>query len=180
MNNRLIVDGENGHIFFVLSRLNPPLESAAFDCSIPEYNEYLEKEAEPSQNDLIATTWLLLERQSNVLAGYMSLINDAIRISAEEKVLHHLAYPFKTIPAMKIAKLVVSKRLREKFRGIGSYLIYLASAFAAESNMVSVCRFLTVDADIEHDSKVSGFLFNSEMNNKRSKTISMRKDIYKR
>lgn len=46
------------------------------------------------------------------------------------------------------------------------------------------CRFLTVDADIEHDPNVAdfyaknGFIPNNEMNNKRSKTISMRKDIW--
>ena len=45
-------------------------------------------------------------------------------------------------------------------------------------------RFLTVDADIEHDEgvlafyKKNGFISNSELYNKNRKTISMRKDIY--
>ena len=45
-------------------------------------------------------------------------------------------------------------------------------------------RFLTVDADIEHDEGVlafyekNGFIPNAEFNNKNRKTISMRKDIY--
>ena len=47
------------------------------------------------------------------------------------------------------------------------------------------CRFLTVDADIEHNESVikfyekNGFASNAEMNNKKAKTISMRKDICK-
>jgi len=47
------------------------------------------------------------------------------------------------------------------------------------------CRFITVDADIEHNESVikfyerNGFVSNTEMNNKRNKTISMRKDIFK-
>jgi hypothetical protein len=45
-------------------------------------------------------------------------------------------------------------------------------------------RFLTVDADIEHDGGVlafyqkNGFIRNAELFNKDRKTISMRKDIY--
>ncbi|GHV76943.1 hypothetical protein AGMMS49942_17640 [Spirochaetia bacterium] len=39
----------------------------------------------------------------------MSLIADAIKLSVSEKELHNLNYPFKTIPAMKIAKLAVSQ-----------------------------------------------------------------------
>jgi ribosomal protein S18 acetylase RimI-like enzyme len=45
------------------------------------------------------------------------------------------------------------------------------------------CRFITVDADIEHDEGViefyrkNGFTPNQEMNNKRRKLVSMRKDI---
>jgi len=45
-------------------------------------------------------------------------------------------------------------------------------------------RFLTVDADIEHDEGVlafyekNGFIPNAQLNNKNRKTVSMRKDIY--
>ena len=45
-------------------------------------------------------------------------------------------------------------------------------------------RFLTVDADIEHDEGIlafyekNRFIQNIELFNKNSKTISMRKDIY--
>jgi hypothetical protein len=57
--------------------------------------------------------------------------------------------------------------------------------FAQECNeRYFACRFLTVDADIEHNESVlafyqkNGFLVNDEMNNKKRKNISMRKDIY--
>jgi hypothetical protein len=46
------------------------------------------------------------------------------------------------------------------------------------------CRFLSVDADIEHNADVlsfykkNKFLVNEELYNKNRKTISMRKDIY--
>lgn len=184
MSNRFVVEGKTGGSLFALRRLVLPLKGVVFDCSIPEYNEYLEIEAEKAQREFVATTWFLYERKSSLLAAYMSLINDAIQLSAAEKELHHLDYPFKTIPAMKIAKLAVSKSFREKYRGIGSYMIYLAASIAEDSNLVSACRFLTVDADIEHDEGVlafyqkNGFLRNDELYNKKRKTISMRKDIW--
>jgi ribosomal protein S18 acetylase RimI-like enzyme len=117
----------------------------------------------------------------------MSLIADAIKLSATEKTLHNLDYPFKTIPAMKIAKLSVSITCQQKYAGIGSYMLALAVAIARTTNDDRfACRFITVDADIEHDEGViafytkNGFIPNAEMNNKRSKTINMRKDLYRR
>ena len=101
-----------------------------------------------------------------------------------EKELHHLDYPFKTIPAIKVAKLAVSKTSREQFKGIGSYMLYLAQFIAVLANeQHSACRFLTVDADIEHDGGIltfyqkNGFMLNAELYNKNRKTISMRRDI---
>jgi hypothetical protein len=185
VSKRLAVTIKNGHSLFELHRLQANVEFKTFDCSISEYNNYLIQEAIKAQNEFIAVTWVLHERKSDTLAAYMSLINDAIKLNATEKELHHLDYPFKTIPAMKIAKLAVSKKFCEQYSGIGSYMIYLAYGFACDTNEKhSACRFLTLDADIEHDPNITdfytknGFIPNSEMNNKRSKTISMRKDIW--
>jgi ribosomal protein S18 acetylase RimI-like enzyme len=65
-------------------------------------------------------------------------------------------------------------------------MINNALALARSCNrQLFACRFLTVDADIEHNESViefyqkNGFVPNAEMNGKHSKTISMRKDIYK-
>ena len=46
------------------------------------------------------------------------------------------------------------------------------------------CRFITLDADVEHNKTVlnfyqkNGFFVNEELINKNRRTISMRKDIY--
>ena len=58
------------------------------------------------------------------------------------------------------------------------------SIVAAVGKLACAARFLTVDADIEHDKGVlvfyekNGFIPNAEHYNKNRKTISMRKDIY--
>jgi ribosomal protein S18 acetylase RimI-like enzyme len=182
---RLTIDIKNGPSLFLLERITSSDELITFECSILEYSEYLTKEALKAQNEFVAVTWVLHERKSGSLVAYMSLINDAIKLSATEKELHRLDYPFRTIPAMKIAKLAVSKSFQTQYKGIGSYMIYLASHIAEDINVNhSACRFLTVDADIEHNKSViefyrkNSFFPNTEMNNKHSKTISMRKDIW--
>jgi len=175
---------EHSDIFNLeLLTASTPLNS--FCCKIEEYNEYLYKDALRSQNDHITLTWVLRERDTGAIASYMSLIADAIKLSATEKELHSLNYPFKTIPAMKIAKLAVSQSFSEKYKGIGSFMVGAAmwKAFGCNDDYCAA-RFLTVDADIEHDKGVfvfyekNGFIPNAEHYNKNRKTISMRKDIY--
>jgi len=169
---------------FSLEQLNEKTRLVSFFCEIEEYNKYLFNEAVRAQNDQMALTWLLRERVSGSIAAYMSLIADAIKLSASEKELHKLEYPFKTVPSMKIAKLSVSASFQKKYRGIGSLMVDMAIQIAEACNdNYFACRFITVDADIEHNEGVmnfylkNGFIPNEETNNKRRKTISMRRDI---
>ena len=169
---------------FLLEQLSEKINLKSFSCSVEEYNEYLRNEALRSQNDQMALTWLFRERSSGDIVAYMSLIADAIKLSTSEKELHNLDYPFKTVPAMKIAKLAVSTPFQERYSGIGSLMIEMAVEIAVACNeRFFACRFITVDADIEHNESVinfylkNGFVSNEETNNKRRKTVSMRRDI---
>jgi hypothetical protein len=171
---------------FKLAPLVPTKSCKGFDCSIAEYNDYLINDALRSMDDHIAFTWLLTERSTGKIAAYMSLIMDAIKLSFTEKELHHLNYPFRTIPAMKIAKLAVDRNFSDKYKGIGTFMVDSAERLAwACNSSYCACRFLTVDADLEHDKGIlsfyekNGFITNAELYNKNHKTISMRKDIYK-
>ncbi|MDR2743233.1 MAG: hypothetical protein LBB98_13935 [Treponema sp.] len=174
-----------GSAAFKLEQLDSDALIRVFSCSVEEYDEYLHKDAMRSQNDHIALTWLLRERFTGKIAAYMSLIADAIKLSVSEKELHDLNYPFKTIPSMKIAKLAVSKEFSNKYKGIGSFMIGSARTIARTcTDHYCAYRFLTVDADIEHNEGVrvfyekNGFIPNSELYNNNRKTISMRKDLY--
>jgi len=186
MNRRIAIVLSNAPEYFYFQLLSTGSAVASFNCGIPEYNDYLTKDALRSMNDHIALTWLLTERTTGKIAAYMSLIMDAIKLSFTEKELHHLNYPFRTIPAMKIAKLAVDHSFSEKYKGIGSYMISSAEHLAISCNETHcAARFITVDADLEHDPGVfsfyekNGFIQNTELFNKNRKTISMRKDLYK-
>jgi len=185
MNNHIKVTTKNVTDYFYLEKLTPERSFGSFLCPVTEYNDYLIKDAIRSLKDHIAKTWLLCEQKTGKIAAYVSLIMDAIKLSFTEKGLHSLNYPFKTIPAMKIAKLAVDGCFSEKYKGIGSFMIDAAMGMAIDCNEdYCAARFLTVDADIEHDKGVlvfyekNGFIPNAEHFNKNRKTISMRKDIY--
>jgi hypothetical protein len=98
-------------------------------------------------------------------------------------------------------KLSVTSSLRDFCCSISEYDEYLAcEAVRSRKDHIALtwllrdacscdevyaaCRFLTVDADIEHNASVlnfykkNGFLVNEELYNRNRKTISMRKDIY--
>jgi hypothetical protein len=185
MNKRIKIISKNVQDYFYLEKLVLEKPPVSFKCPVAEYNDYLFQDALRSLNDHIAKTWLLREHKTGKIAAYMSLIMDAIKLSFSEKELHNLNYPFKTIPAMKIAKLAVDGGFLDRYTGIGSFMINAAMGKAIDCNDdYCAARFLTVDADIEHDEgvlsfyKKNGFIQNSELFNKNKKTISMRKDIY--
>jgi len=185
MMQRVAINLRNGDTLFYLEQLAEGTPLGNFSCSIAEYDDYLIEDALRSQTDHIALTWLLRERTTGTIIAYMSLIADAIKLSLSEKELHGLNYPFKTLPAMKIGKLAVCESAQKKYKGIGSYMIDNALALARACNrQLFACRFITVDADIEHDKgllvfyRKNGFTENEELNNKNRKTVSMRKDIY--
>jgi len=184
--SRIRISLANVRSYFYLRPLRVNSDLQGFNCSITEYNDYLVNDALRSMNDHIALTWLLTERTTERIAAYMSLVMDAIKLSFTEKELHHLNYPFRTIPAMKIAKLAVDQSFSGKYKGIGSFMIDSAERLAWACNTdYCACRFLTADADLEHDEGVisfyekNGFLRNSELYNKNRKTVSMRKDLYR-
>jgi hypothetical protein len=184
--SRIKISLANAKNYFYLEPLKVNNGLRDFNCSIAEYNYYLINDALRSMDDHIALTWLLTERATGKIAAYMSIIMDAIKLSFSEKELHNLSYPFRTIPAMKIAKLAVDKNFSENYKGIGTFMIESAERLAWACNTdYCACRFLTVDADLEHDDGIivfyekNGFLKNSEFYNKNRKTISMRKDLYK-
>jgi hypothetical protein len=115
MSASVTISHQNGNVIFYFEQLSSDTLLDNFSCLVTEYNDYLFNDALRSQNDHIALTWLLRERATGNIAAYMSLIADAIKLSVSEKDTHNLNYPFKTIPAMKIAKLAVSHPAQSKY-----------------------------------------------------------------
>jgi hypothetical protein len=67
---RISVDERNGPLLFSSDRLVTSVGLEIFACAIPEYNEWLVRDALRSQEDLIATTYLLRERSTGAIAAH--------------------------------------------------------------------------------------------------------------
>ncbi len=156
-----------------------------FECEIEEYKMYLQCNALESQEMNISKVHLLINEQNADIISYMVLVTDSIPLSDNEKNLHQMeCIPYGAFPSLKIAKLAVDKNYKNKYKGIGSFMIELARGMAYDINELGVaCRFLTIDADIEHNATVTDFYYKNgfvenEKHKKRTKTLSMRLDIF--
>ena len=158
-----------------------------FDSGIEEYNLFFD-DAIFFEKLNVSRTFVIMSKITDEIIGYISLAADSIKLSMEEKAENNLEHvPYKSIPAIKIGKLAVNKRLSEQVerKGYGSFLIGIAEAITSNVNKSGVaCRFLTVDADIEYNKTTvefyekNGFCLNiSQRSRNNMKTVSMRKDI---
>lgn len=163
-----------------------------FDSGLADYNEFLVKLARECIDQNICRVYLLINKVNADVIGYMTLSNDSIKLSDNEKEVHGLdSIPFRSVPAIKIGQLATDVKYRESCKGYGSYMIELAIGFAVkmgESEYGTICRFITVDVDTKNDSDdysltnfyiKNGFEFNEQHNrDKRKLTKSMRLDIF--
>lgn len=158
-----------------------------FDSGIEEYNSFFD-DAMFFEKLNISRTFVIRSNLTGEIIGYFSLAADSLKLSNEEKIENSLDdVPYKSIPAIKIGKLAINKKLSSAVsrKGYGSFLIGVAEAIAAKVNKSGVaCRFLTVDADVEYNAETTAFYekngFCVNQSNKsrgNSKTVSMRKDI---
>jgi len=159
----------------------------SFDSEIEEYNDFL-KIAKTFYDLNISKTFLLFYKKTNELLAYMTLSADSIKLTGDEKEKHDISkVPYASIPAVKVGKLAVNKKLSDeaKRKGYGSFMLEMARAIAFEMNNLGVaCRFITVDADDEYNPNThlfyekNGFVENLKNRRRNQTTVSMRKDIF--
>lgn len=150
----------------VLVNYSPGYKLGEFDCGIPEYNVFIQNDAE-SLIDLNFTQIKLLINKNNAdVVGYIALCSDSFFVDKAEKEKYNIQ--FSTFPALKIGKLAIDRN----YLGMeyGSYMIEIAYAIASKFNdqLGVACRFLTVDADTRYNKNTpcfylkNGFVFNLE------------------
>ncbi len=158
-----------------------------FKCKYDEYNDFLVDQAEDFENGNVSSTQLLIDNLTGDVIGYFSLCMASIKLTDSEKNDCNMDnVPFNSIPVLKIGKLAIDEGYSSKQKGYGSYLIQLVRGMAYEINEISkvACRFIVVDADIEHDKNTpcfyekNGFVLNESVKGNR-RTVSMRLDIFK-
>ncbi|MBN9655974.1 hypothetical protein J0K78_16990 [Halobacillus sp. GSS1] len=156
----------------------------SFECGIDDYNNFLIHDAEYYIENGISSMHLLIDKRNNNVIGYLAVLADAFLLHKQEKKDLELDVPFSSVPAMKIGKLAVSKEYKDY--PYGSFLLEISLGIAQQMKENGIgCRFLTVDADIEHDSDTpvfyekNGFIVNEHKMQKQGKgSVSMRYDLH--
>lgn len=116
-----------------------------FSCGDEDLDGFLKDDAWRLQQQHVARTYLARDNQSGAVLGYMTLLNDAVRLlTRERKKLGLASDDHPIVPAIKIARLGVS--LNARGRGIGVTLVRAAYSAVQRTDPSSGCRLLTVDA----------------------------------
>lgn len=175
---------------FSITSVKEDITQYSFSCGkAEEYVTFLKEKALDLEEKSISKTFVLVHNLTKELIGYFSLSTDAVRLTTEEKEESNLSdVAFMSLPAIKLGKLAINKKLSPEAsrRGYGSFILDMINTFAYEVNKEGVaCRFVTVDADVEYDPntplfyKKNGFINNlSKPKRNNSKTVSMRRYIF--
>lgn len=129
-----------------LSDVEAPM---SFDCGDCDLNEFLLNDANLYEEEFLAHTYVIVNEDE--IVAYFSILADKVSKSLVSKnvwrklgkKIPHEKH-FNSYPALKIARLAVSK----KYRGqeIGTNIIQSIAHRSAQKAEFMACRFLTVDA----------------------------------
>ena len=162
-----------------LVRLSEDYDLVSFDCGDSDLNEFLTDDALDYQSKFLANTTLLIVDQQ--VRAYFSLASDAIQLSAAERDDGGIDVPFRSFPALKIARLATDARYQRSGLGLMAlqFSIGLARHLNDEHRHDGIgCRFITVDAYPKSADWYlrRGFVVNERLSSRNRETISLRLD----
>ena len=149
-----------------------------------ELVDFLLEDALDNQNKKISITYLWFYKPKKELAGYITVLTDAIRLEGDLKeYFREEGIKYKSLPALKIGRVCVSDDYRR--RGIGTLMIEFAIILAERIGKEVGLRFITIDAkrhqdpqkDSAHFYKKIGF---NMLKQREKGTLPMYKDLIKK
>lgn len=118
-----------------------------FSCGREDLDDYILNDAQTHDQKLLSKTYSFHLKDGGALSlavGFVSLANDAIRLSNRKKQrLFPSSLQYRTYPAVKICRL--GTRQEHQRQGIGSYILWALKCLFLTENRTG-CRFVTVDA----------------------------------
>jgi hypothetical protein len=114
-----------------------------YDCGDCDLNGFFHNDCQIHRQQRMAETYAFTEH--GIIVALISFNNDAVglSISVKKRLLPFPMRYYKSIPAVKIARLGVVSRCQKM--GIGSLLINFCKRFYVTDNRTG-CRLLSVDA----------------------------------
>lgn len=130
--------------------LTETTELLPFECNDDDLNNFLWDDAKHYLAELMAVTYLLVDRKAGNTVAYFTLLNDKVSYEPDNKsIWNRLNRKIsngkrrKSYPSVKIGRFAVSKHYEHL--GIGSEILNFIKLFFTKSNKTG-CRFITLDA----------------------------------
>ena len=118
-----------------------------------DLNNFLIEDAKNYSADLMAVTYLFIDKEKHQTVAYFSLLNDKVAYDPRYKTIWgrinrriHNSKRRRSYPSAKIGRLAVSKEYARN--GLGSQILYLIKSYLVNNPKLG-CRFITVDAYAE-------------------------------
>jgi len=109
-----------------------------------DLNGFLKEDAVKQQNQKINVTHVAIDKNTNKVIGYVTIMADKLRVSNKEKKELNLTEKYSDFPSVKIGRLAVG----EKYAGkkVGTAMLQYIAGLVLESAETIGCRFLIVDS----------------------------------
>jgi hypothetical protein len=154
-----------------------------FACDDADLEGFIRDDALRLQEQHIVNTYLARcsSGGSVIVAGYVSLLADAVVLETKERKKMHVEAPSPQVPALKVARLAVTAD-RQRCNGTGTTLLAFAYHRGIELSQTIGCRLLTVDAYPKSASfyEGRGFRMNRAKEYRDKGDPSMRLDLFGR
>jgi hypothetical protein len=137
--NTFVKDG------WTLRNLEDLTVCTSFDCGDKDLNEYFHQDVVWHREQLLTQTYCLFENNTpDLVLALVDFCNDKIDVKYKQEQLSlDSKIPYSTLPAVKITRIGVTKKLRGL--NIGTHTINLTKQLFTTENRTG-CRFITVDA----------------------------------
>lgn len=122
---------------FVLERLDKRHNRSGFRSGSEPLDAYIKRQAGQDARRRVATVFVLVERNSELIAGYFALSGGSLALSELPPEIASKLPRYESLPATLIGRLAVDQRFQG--RGAGALLLHLAleKAFAASAEVAS-------------------------------------------
>ena len=135
---------------FEFVQLTKDTQLLPFDSEDEDLNNFLIEDAKNYSVDLMAVTYLFVDKEKQQIAAYFSLLNDKMAYDPREKSIWNRINRLipnskrrRSYPSAKIGRLAVGKDYVHG--GLGSQILGYIEYYLVTNPKLG-CRFLTVDA----------------------------------
>ncbi len=114
------------------------------DAEDEELGKFLKEDSLKQQEEHANVTYVVVLKGSKKAIGYVTILNDKLKVSNKEKGDMQIKSRYSEFPAIKIGRLAVDKNYKRK--KVGTTMLRYIRGLALTTAEKTGCRFLIVDS----------------------------------